>query len=118
MPFHLLSLAEFQHLPSTPIKGKTVGPYMLAPHWNKAHLFSLATHYNPNNNLSVFSVMTCDNLIARAHSTMTCTNGNRFGSICTFKPELGYGLRGEHVIRCDGTVAGDPPSAYSKSKLK
>jgi len=53
--------------------------------------------------------MTCDHLAARDHSTVTCTSGNRFGSICSYKPELGYELRGPTAITCSDVIGDMPP---------
>ncbi|XP_077971175.1 sushi, von Willebrand factor type A, EGF and pentraxin domain-containing protein 1-like isoform X2 [Styela clava] len=57
------------------------------------------------------NVKTCDNLIAKPHTTITCTNGRRFGSICTIKAELGYSLNGSSVIECTDEGAGPTPAA-------
>ena len=58
--------------------------------------------------------MTCPNLRARDHSTMTCTNGDRYGSICAFSAELGWELIGATSITCDENGGDPPPNVISK----
>lgn len=58
-----------------------------------------------------YAVKTCDNLVAKPHTSLSCTNGQRYGSICTIKPELGYKLRGPSVVEC--TDAGAPDTSLA-----
>lgn len=60
---------------------------------------------------AVCKIKTCDNLVAKPHTTLSCTNGQRYGSICTIKPELGYKLRGPSVVECTEHGAPDTSPA-------
>ncbi|XP_026693209.2 sushi, von Willebrand factor type A, EGF and pentraxin domain-containing protein 1-like isoform X5 [Ciona intestinalis] len=61
---------------------------------------------------AVCQIMRCENIFADQHTSMTCTSGNRYGSICTFKPQLGYELIGETVVEC-GENGGNHPNPIS-----
>nr|XP_018667880.1 sushi, von Willebrand factor type A, EGF and pentraxin domain-containing protein 1-like isoform X2 [Ciona intestinalis] len=61
---------------------------------------------------AVCQIIRCENIFADQHTSMTCTSGNRYGSICTFKPQLGYELIGETVVEC-GENGGNHPNPIS-----
>ena len=50
----------------------------------------------------VFIAITCPALAPPTDGSVNCTNGNNFGSVCTFTCSSGYSLVGSSTSTCGG----------------